>query len=436
MMQQPLHDLPVIVGCGLTGIAISRALSRDRIKHVLIGAAPKPGLRLGESLNLEGSLDLVALFPELKRHTLPKTAVTAHVGGLEARCDLNMSGTKLTDAFYGLLGYETPEAFLHVDRIRFDVDAFEAVVADSHCHHIDDYVVSVDANRGADRIDGLTLRSGVRIRPKYVFDATNQIRLVANAIGLESRVLGEAQRVAYAHYPLSEAGRRDRELFETTHVVRLSNRDDGVDAVGWFIPLSDYASIGVSVDDPGSELNGRDLTDCLMAALARRGILRLEDFVPPTEERQVPRHSHFMYERAFGANWLLAGGSFCQIWFGAGAGISSGLAAATCAAQIIDDPLRFGMRYDKLAKELVSPHGVFDWLRRIDADTRDIEELRQRGGRLVHQSLLRLAMSLRLRAGRRQDWLGRALTRLVRANLVDLSRVCQTSDASSEQRAA
>src|SRR5947209_3493390 len=45
---------PVILGAGLTGLAISRALSAAGITHMLVGDRPAETPRLGESLNAEG----------------------------------------------------------------------------------------------------------------------------------------------------------------------------------------------------------------------------------------------------------------------------------------------------------------------------------------------------------------------------------------------
>jgi threonine dehydrogenase-like Zn-dependent dehydrogenase len=50
------NTYPVVLGAGLTGLAISLALSAAGIKHVLIGDRPTEIPRLGESLNAEGEV--------------------------------------------------------------------------------------------------------------------------------------------------------------------------------------------------------------------------------------------------------------------------------------------------------------------------------------------------------------------------------------------
>ena len=45
--------LPVIIGTGLSGMAISRVLSDANCQHFLIGSPPNKLPRLGESINFE-----------------------------------------------------------------------------------------------------------------------------------------------------------------------------------------------------------------------------------------------------------------------------------------------------------------------------------------------------------------------------------------------
>ncbi|MCA9657205.1 MAG: hypothetical protein KC486_02580, partial [Myxococcales bacterium] len=179
-------SLPVIVGTGLTGCAISRSLARAGIRHLLVGPPVEgEGSRLGESLNLEGSLDFVDYFPEFKEAYLAKTAVTAHVGERAVRCDLNMQRGRMSSAFYAALGYrEPPDAFLHVDRAQVDAAIFRAVAGDPHCEHVDALVEGVDYDADEDRVRRLDLSDGTAVAPITVFDATNHVRAVARHLGL------------------------------------------------------------------------------------------------------------------------------------------------------------------------------------------------------------------------------------------------------------
>ena len=73
-------QLPVVIGSGLTGLSISHYLSRASIDHVVIGRPPERSPRLGESLNLEGTLLLREAFPQLSRFFHPKRDALGYFG--------------------------------------------------------------------------------------------------------------------------------------------------------------------------------------------------------------------------------------------------------------------------------------------------------------------------------------------------------------------
>lgn len=420
-----LPSLPVIVGTGLTGCAISRSLSRAGIRHLLVGPRPlDEGARLGESLNLEGSLDIVDYFPEMKELYFAKTAVTAHVGDMEVRCDLNMQRGAASAAFYRALGYPSPpDAFLHIDRKGFDTAIFEAVVADPRCQHVDALVEEVDYDRASDRVRRLGLSGGLEVAPITVFDATNHVRAVARHLGLELEILGVAQRSVYGHFEHDGPQSCDESVWHSTHVVRLEPAIDGLDGLAWYIPLKGLASIGVGVDID-EQRPDRELLGLTYAAIERRGIVPPGRFRFPELVRSLPYYRHFLHDRAYGANWMLAGGTFCLMWFAAAAGISSGFSAANVAPHFIREPARYGALYELLLKNLRSPHGVFEWIRRVESDATTLSEIEQKADVLVEQSVLRLAMSVQLRPGVARNAVAGALARAIRGKLFDASGIC------------
>src|SRR5688500_20134635 len=81
---------PVVIGSGLTGLSISRSLSSASIDHVLIGRRPDMSPRLGESMNLEGTLLLWEMFPQLSRFFFPKAQVLGYLANHEVVCDFDV----------------------------------------------------------------------------------------------------------------------------------------------------------------------------------------------------------------------------------------------------------------------------------------------------------------------------------------------------------
>lgn len=415
--------IPVVVGCGLTGCAISRSLSRAGISHLIVGPAPVgDGPRLGESLNLEGSLDILEYFPELADRCISKSAVTAHLGAMEVRCDLNMQRGRASTMFYAALGYKRPpDAFLHVDRRGYDAAAFEVVRADPRCAHLDATVDAVEYDPRSDRVQAL-IAGGERITPSVVFDATNHVRAVARHLDLQLTVLGPPQRSAYAHFEVV-GGQAPGELWHTTHVVRLTKRSDDVEAMAWFIPLRGLVSLGLGLDH-GDPRDDRELVALTLAALERRGIVTPGLLRWPEEVRALPRYLHFIHDRAWGRNWMLAGGTFCVMSFAASAGVSSGFSAANCAPHFIADPTRYGPRYEALLADLRSPHEVFEWIARVDPETTTVAGFERKGGLLVERSVLRLALGIRLRPGLLRNAVAGLIAQAIRAGRFDPAGIC------------
>lgn len=399
-MPHPIADrapLPIVIGSGLTGMSISHALSQAAIDHVLIGRRPDTSPRLGESMNLEGTLLLWETFPELSRFFFPKERVLGYCGEYEIVCDFDVSQRFVSRAVFGALGYRPVGEFLQVDRIGFDAALWELVVASAHCTVLDAQVAELAFEPAADTFTRASLSDGTVLRPSYVFDATNHGRLLGHTAKLTCRTLGDRQRVAYTHLHLPPNAERHAEAWElTTAIVRLFRESDGIDAIAWCIPLGSYVSVGLSMNASESDLPDEALLERSASAFARYGIDYRRRF---TEEGEVKglRHTYFVYERAFGANWLLAGPSFCQVWWMAGAGVGTALAAAQLGPKLLDEPARWGAEYDRYMQRLVEVHDTFDFLALAARDAYEPAALHRFSDRFVLNNLSRLAASARLR---------------------------------------
>jgi len=126
-------QLPVVIGSGLTGLSISHCLSRAAIDHVVIGRRPEMSLRLGESLNLEGTLLLLEMFPELSRYFFPKRDALGYFGDYEVTCDFQIAQRTVSRAIFHSLGYAPATELLQVDRIGFDAALWDLATGCEHC---------------------------------------------------------------------------------------------------------------------------------------------------------------------------------------------------------------------------------------------------------------------------------------------------------------
>jgi flavin-dependent dehydrogenase len=401
--------VPVVIGSGLTGLSISHSLSLASVDHVMIGRRPDMSPRLGESLNLEGTLLLWEMFPQLSRFFFPKREVLGYLGDYEVLCDFAVAQRAVSRAIFRTLGYAPAEEFLQVDRIGFDAALWDLTVASDHCTVIDSPVAGLEFDEATDRFASVCLADGTVLRPTYVFDATNHGRLLGRTAKIACRTLGTQQCVAYTHYHLAPGAPRNVEPWElTTAIVRLFPASDGVDAIAWCIPLGDYVSIGVSTEATRTSLDDESLLERTAAAFARYGIDYRRRYPQRTELKGL-KHSYFAYERASGANWLLAGPSFCQVWWLAGAGVGTAPTAAQLAPKLLHDPLRWGAEYDRYMQQLLPLQDTFDFFALTPRDGDQPAALHHFSDRFVRTTLVRLASSTRMRGGRLRVMVSRAV---------------------------
>jgi flavin-dependent dehydrogenase len=394
------EGMPVVIGSGLTGLSISHCLSRASIDHLLIGRQPEKTLRLGESLNLDGTLLLWEMFPQLSRFFFPKHDAVGYFGDYEVTCEFDVGVRSVSRAIFRSLGYAPATEFLQVDRVGFDVALWDLATASEHCKVLDASVADLEFDATTDRFTTVRLSDGTAVRPSYVFDATNHGQLLGRTAKVACRTLGAPQRVAYTHYHLAPDAPRDSESWElSTAVVRLLPESDGLDAIAWCIPLGDYISIGVSASATEDTLDDEALLERTALAFARCGIDYRRRYSRHVEVKSL-RHSYFFYERGWGANWLLAGPSFCQVWWLAGAGVGTALTAAQLAPKLLEDPQRWGKAYDQYMKQLIPIQDTFDYFALSQRDEYEPEVLHRFSDRFVRTSLVRLAGLTSLRDSR------------------------------------
>ena len=401
---------PVILGTGLSGLAVSRALSAAGIEHVLIGDPPGETPRLGESLNAEGSLEIAQQFPALARYFFDKRRVALFFG--EHALAFESIQACAAPAYYALFGYPLTVPLLHVDRVGFDRALFDTAVADDHCLHVEGRAAALDYRPDADRIDAVELTSGRRIASSYVFDATNHARFVARRLGVRVNRIGEPRRVVFAHY--RAAGREPAApppWMRTTSLLRLEARTDHVDGLAWCIPLGDYVSVGISVDPAKTRANPELLLDWTDKAYATIGI----DVRGAFAARGAPvdqRYEHYTHARCSGRNWLLAGPSCCQIWFPSAAGVATGLIAARLALDLLCTPAQTGALYQSYMEQTAASHSMLDWLAHGDSRSVTARELRQRSQAMVLGNAKRLARYLGIQGTPAQLAFGDAFARM------------------------
>lgn len=414
-MASDLSGHPVIIGSGLTGTAVSRMLSRAGVSHTLIGGPPNALPRLGESLNLEGTLDLLRLFPEHAAYFYGKKVVVGYVDDFVFSCDFAIDTSRAARLLFRLLGHQAPREFLQFDRLGFDDALYADAAASDYCTALDTKVTALDYDAAIDRFASLQLADDRILPASYVFDSTNHGRLVGTAAGVGCQYLGDVQRVAYTHFRRPEpAAPSTHGVFPwdySTSIVRLYRELDEIDGIAWYIPLGSYVSVGISVSQETTTATDDELLHQAVAAFARRGLPFLDRY-PERAPTMGLTHRYFVHHRAYGANWLLAGPAFAQVWWMAGAGVGTSLMAAQIAPHILDEPSRVGQRYQDYMLELIGIHDTFEWFAASNRSSLSAAGILRYSDRFVRTNLRRLARSTDLCGGRRARLAGRALYRV------------------------
>lgn len=379
--------MPVIIGAGITGMAISARLSQAKIHHVVVGTPPPNGPpKLGESMEMLSSVLLDEMFPDLQEHFVPKRGIFFYSHKAVMGANLNLSRLLhprvdivsiggVSAFLLALVGYRRPRlGAIHVDRIGFDAALERKMRQSAYCHLAETRVAEVLYDAGSDQVTALRLEDGRVLETRYVFDASNQARVLPNAIGLECRPLSNgSQRVTFAHYRATSESRTaaaidaHKSWILSSNVVRLFDPVDGVHGVGWCIPIGDYVSMGIS-RPADRDLADEDALALLERSMAARG-LRYRAVYPELAGTQSIETRFFVYDRVCGANWILAGQTGCQGWFSTLTGIESSLFCASIADKLVESPARAARVYSRYIAAVVETHKGFTTFHASTVDT-------------------------------------------------------------------
>ncbi|MFT5385793.1 MAG: flavin-dependent dehydrogenase [Saprospiraceae bacterium] len=428
---------PVIIGSGVSGMAISKALSKAGVDHVFIGPPPDDKPKLGESMDTTGTLDLLDHYPEYSRFYFKKDHFVFWMGKRIIRCSLRFADQSGFVRFFKISRMKAPATFLHVDRIGFDKALFEQIVTSPHCDYHNALVEKVRYNKVSDQIEEVQLPEGVRIPASYVFDATTHRGPVATTAKLKYDELSTLQMVSFAHFSrkASDPAVADDELQwqKDTNLVLLQKDTDDIDGFAWMIPMGDTISVGASIEaGDGAAFAGEELMDLIVAAYCRRG-LHIGAMFPHRTASKTFRHKYFVFERIVGKNWLMAGPSACQVWFMSGAGVGMGLYAGQIAPKVIKNPAKYGKIYQEYITGLLPTHGTLAGFRYDNPNELDDASLQQRFDRIIHSNIVRMSRYLSIRKRRLGAFLGHLSVRFARTGLV-LKHYCDITEQENSPR--
>lgn len=391
------QDLPVIIGGGIGGMLISRALCRKDIPHVLVGSAQlSDSPRLGESMTEACTIEFTQDFPGYEKYLFPKDFTPFFMGDIVAGLRFDFFGT-MASIF---LDRDVPKTFVHVDRIGFDQALYDEVSRSPHCYWIDDVVEDVDYDRDADRLRSVRLEGGQTIRCTYAWDCTNAVRLLGRKLGIGCRNFDEPRQVVYTHYTQKDAQALcscpDLPWMHATTLLRADAAHDNLAGVSWFIPLGNYVSVGISMAPQDMQgRNPEEIISALTRAYQNRGIDYTRHF-PRRKEVVSHPSQHFMYDRFHGGNWSLVGGSAAGTWFTSGSQISTLVCMASMADKIIREPMVYGEHYSRHVAGFERTQKIYDTL--LTSDIGPLDAMKFLSG-IVEQARGRISSYYMFRKG-------------------------------------
>lgn len=430
------EKMPVIIGAGLSGMAISDNLSQAGIPHILLGAPPTTLPRLGESIDPAGTLALLRFYPEFEKYYFKKRWITVFLGDYATSC--NFGQTMSRQVGLKMIGFDSPAEFIHVDRIGFDQDLYAKVVANSCCLHQNILVDALEYDGETDSFTRLHLANGETLEPSVVFDCTNHIRLLGRKIDLPIEYISEPQQVVYTHFH-APPDASPEELFgqeweHATNILRLYADFDALDGLAWAIPLGSYISVGVSVPrQEGVDLDKDEVMDLVTAAYARRGLDFTAVFPRRREVMFLPYQQYFYYERAYGRNWLLAGPSYGQVWFPSASGVGAALVSGYLAPQFLENPAEAGQAYQAYADGFKESHRIFDWMINQDYQVMTQQLVKEESNKIVSENVKRVARLATIQNGKLAGSLARMLIKAVSRDGVATSG-CQVFQAEMREQ--
>ncbi|MFP5391496.1 MAG: hypothetical protein ACLGI6_08120, partial [Gammaproteobacteria bacterium] len=356
------QNIPVIVGGGIGGMLISRALIKKGIRHVLVGSAQLGDTpKLGESMTEACTIEFTQDFVGYEKYLFAKDYTPFYMGDIVAGLRFDFFGTMAS-----LFLDKPPRAFIHVDRIGFDEALYAEVSKSDLCYWIDDLVVDVEFDRATDRVELLRLKNGATIKPSYAWDCTNHIRLFGRKLDIPYKNFDKPRQVIFTHYYQKDCQdrceRADLPWMHATTLLRAETEYDKLNGVSWFIPLGKYVSVGVSVapEDIGDR-NPEEIITALTKAYQNRGLDFTAEFPRRKEIISVPSQ-HFMYDRFYGSNWSMVGGCAASTWFTSGSQISMLACMAAMADKIIDEPEVYGEHYTRHVRGFAKTQVIYDTL--------------------------------------------------------------------------
>ena len=357
----------VVAGGGVGGLALATRLARQG-RRVAVVERTEPGtFRVGESLDWEAPVFLsrlgfdVGRWVEQGKATWKGGAVVSNVAQPNVRAEIGFA--RPFRMLMALVGRSAPT--IHANREMIDVDLFEAAFAAG----AELYRARVrQVEREGERVSGVVLDDGRRLRGHFYVDATGAAALFRRTFGIGQDDIGPRKIVVRARFEHAYDGlgtriRTDDTLSEAAWIWDI-NVSDRVTDVGIVVAEADFQALRKRL----GSLRAVFLHQCLK----NPDLAWIEPLVAEDTELWTCSFQDMVSRASSGPNWIAVGEAAFVVDAILSSGFTMSLRTGFFASDVVGEalargaselaPLRRRIYHEKTRAQIRTIDGLIDVL--------------------------------------------------------------------------
>jgi flavin-dependent dehydrogenase len=327
----------VVAGGGVGGLALATRLARAGRRVALVERTEFGVFRVGESLDWEAPVFLGRLGFDMERWvaegkaTWKGGAVVSNVAQPNVKAEIGFS--LLFRSLMHLVGRAAPT--IHANRERIDVDLYDAA-REAGARFVRARVRTVE--REGDRVTGIVLDDGSRLRARFYVDATGAAALFRRTFGIGQDDIGPRKVVVRARFPHAYDGlgtriRTDDTLSEPAWIWDI-NVSDTVTDLGIVVAEEDFRRLRKEL----RTLRAVFLHQCLK----HPDLAWVEPMVSEDTELWTCSFQDMVSHESSGANWIAIGEAAFVVDAILSSGFTMSLRTGFFASDIVGEALAAG----------------------------------------------------------------------------------------------
>jgi flavin-dependent dehydrogenase len=324
----------LIVGAGIGGITIAINLTRLGYRVAIIERNPIGIFRLGESIDWEAPIYLSRLGFSIDKWVAEGKAVYKHGAiatsasqpGIEAQFGFSW----IFKLLMGLVGRSKPT--IHANRELIDIDLINAA-KEAGTKLITGKVTKVETID--DKVTGVILANGERLKAKFYVDASGTARLFRRAFAIGETFIGPRKITIRARFPhkydnLGTRIRTDDTLHESLWIWDINVSQEVTD-IGIVLTEKDFSIL---------HQRFKNLPEIFLYIVKKQPDLEwLVPLITPDVDFWTCAFQDYVCDKSSGENWAAVGESAFMVDGLLSSGFTSALRAGSIVSNILIDAL-------------------------------------------------------------------------------------------------